>query len=302
MLRCAILSLLVGCCFHPVLGFAGSIVQQRQRGSSAALLHHSHCGVFIKLEASKTNGETENTEEKHAKKESLIFSAIANMSTEPLPSGTSKEDVALFLQQPENRNLLLSSGGSRPVEEMPLSPELESLWKELCQKEYGLENLPSPGDVVLACDSIAKFPGLKMVTTTISGVKYSETKTGYPQYSFFLIGEKQSISGLPPVVYMFNKLTGMNKKGDSLKPSGVAASIVSLQETAGDDDENLVINFDANIKITVEFPAFLLKILPVSKEKAEEQGSASILKSVKPSLDQSLTGVYDAFLDHQKAK
>jgi len=104
------------------------------------------------------------------------------------------------------------------------------------------------------------------------------------------------------VVYMFNKLTGMNKKGDSLKPSGVAASIVSLQETAGDDDENLVINFDANIKITVEFPAFLLKILPVSKEKAEEQGSASILKSVKPSLDQSLTGVYDAFLDHQKSK
>ena len=223
------------------------------------------------------------------KKAALTFHGDVSISSDPLPEGTSREDAIAFLRKSETKNLLLSAGGTRPVAEIPMSDELENLWKECC-KDYGSEYLPETGDCILSCDSISQFPGVKLVTTVFSGVKAAKSENDSPQYTFLLVGEKQSVSGA--LAGIFNRLTGNDKKGDSLTPSGLAKSTVSVVESSGN---KLAFNFEASIEIIVEFPSFLLKILPVSKEKAEAQGSASISKTISEDARKAVAGVYESY-------
>jgi hypothetical protein len=227
--------------------------------------------------------------EQAGKKGTLVFHADIDMLSDPLPEGTSKEEVTTFLRRTESRDMLLSAGGTRPVHEVPMTDELAELWKECC-KDYGSEYLPESEDCILACDATIQFPGVKLVTTTYSGVKRAKSETEESQYTFLMVGEEQSASGL--LTGIFNRLTGNDKKGDSLEPSGRATSVISVVEN---QDKSLAFNFDASIEIKVEFPSFLLKILPVSKEKAEAQGSASISKTISKDIKKAVNGAYEAF-------
>ena len=273
------------------------IILQQPIGTGAT----SHIGRPRRTLPTNLRSTAGDEEEKtSSNKETLVFRGDLNLSSEPLPKSTAKADVASFLLRPEIRNSLLSSGGTRPVEEVPRNPELDELWIKFCNKEYGAQHKPQPGDSILACDTVIKFPGLKMVNRVFNGVKCSvDPDSGIPTYSFFLIGERQSVTGLPPVVFVFNKLTGADKKGDSLEPSGVAKSTLSVKENT---DGNMVFNFVADIQIKIEFPALLLKILPTTKEKAEAQGSKSILKAIYKAVDDSTKSLYDAFIHGQSTK
>lgn len=244
--------------------------------------------TFLLL-SSKSDAVEEKQEKKKGEKEVLIFRAEIDESSDSLPDGTSRTDALAFLRKPESRNMLLSAGGTRPVNQVAMTEELNNLWKECCN-HYGTEYLPEGDDVVLACDSITKFPGLELTTTIYNGVKLAKSEEDSSPHTFLLIGESQSASGLLKDV--FNKLTGNDKKGDSLRPSGLAKSVVSVKE---DDGNNLKFHFDASIEIKVQFAAFLLKILPVSKEKAEKQGSAAINKSITKDAEKTMRGIYEAY-------
>ena len=242
----------------------------------------------------QSTAEADEDTESASKTVSLNFHGDLTAASDPLPKGTTKADVASFLIKCETRNSLLSSAGTRQVEEVSASPELSASWTQCCNQDYGAENMPEPDDCILACDTTIQFPGLKMINRVYNGIKCAiDADSGIPVYSFFLIGEKKTVSGLLPVVFLFNKLTGAAKKGDSLQPTAVAKSICSVKEN---QDGDMVFNFDASIQIKVEFPALLLKLLPASKEKVEEQGSTSVAKTISKEIDGSTKFLYDSFM------
>lgn len=243
----------------------------------------------FQIKASETDDE-----EKGGEKTELVFSASVEKYSDPLPPDTTIADITEYLKNPVNRNALLSSGGSRAVEEIAISPELESLWREACEKEYGREMLPKEGDCILATDSVTKFPGLTMVNKVYNVARFgTKEASGMPNYTFLLVGEELSVSGLPPVVWIFNKLTGSEKKKESLQSNGVCASSITVVK---DTDGQLVFSFIADIKIKINFPAVLLKILPTSKEKAEQTGSTSVRKAVERDVEVGVSGALETFL------
>ena len=268
-----------------------SLPQPRIRPSSGPHLRLQQRGPQIIFQSTT---EADEDTESAPKTESLNFRGDLTISSDPLPKGTTKADVASFMSKIETRNLLLSSAGTRPVEEVSASSELKELWLQCCNEEYGAEHKPEPDDCILACDTIIQFPGLKMINRVYNGVKCAtDADSGIPSYSFFLIGENRTVSGLPPVVFLFNKLTGAAKKGDSLKPTAVAKSTCSVKEN---QDGDMFFNFDASIHIKVKFPALLLKLLPASKEKVEDQGSASLAKTIRKEIDGSTKSLYSSFM------
>jgi len=178
-----------------------------------------------------------------------------------------------------------------------------------------------------------RFPGLKVVTTVCSGVKLTTKQTRredkdnssnnnnineWPEYEFIMIGERRSVQGPKPLVWIYNQLTGGggNKKnsdnqkakgnGDtddmrdaSFNPSSTSArSLVSVVKQGDDDDGDAAyaFTFDLEMQIRLEFPKALVRILPTSKERMEEQGSAAVLSSVKGDVVAAIAAAREAFV------
>jgi hypothetical protein len=62
-----------------------------------------------------------------------------------------------------------------------------------------------------------------------------------------------------------------------------------------EDESSVVFAIDSSLDIAVKFPSLLLKILPVSKEKAEEQGSASVAKTLMNDTGAALQRISDSY-------
>lgn len=64
------------------------------------------------------------------------------------------------------------------------------------------------------------------------------------------------------------------------------------------DDQMITFTSSSYLEVDVSFPKVLLRILPVSKEKAEEQGSQSILKTIEKDSGPALESFKDAYLEY----
>jgi hypothetical protein len=233
--------------------------------------------------------------QQHAAKETLVF--IGDFSHESDPIACSKEQVVNFLQQPETMLMLLGAGGKREVVVYPsLSAEMNQLWIDACVKfdAYGNDNLPSPSDTAITCDSIIQFPGLRLVITVLNGVKIKLDSNGIPKYVFVLIGEKKIASGATPIVWLYNRLTGAVKEdNDTYNLSDAnAKSTVSVATENG----SFSFKFDLQLRIKVEFPKTLLRILPASKDSMEEQGSSAVRRAVSQDVIDSINSTVETFL------
>ena len=59
----------------------------------------------------------------------------------------------------------------------------------------------------------------------------------------------------------------------------------------------IVFSIEASLEVIVKFPSLLLKVMPVSKKKAEEQGSASVLKAIGKDIEAVLPKVRSYYLE-----
>lgn len=231
--------------------------------------------------------------------EKLVFKGDYTCSTDPLPGGVSQADVSAFLEQSATRDIFLSAGGTRTLQELELTPQFKGFWQEAC-RHFGSDALPTDDDVVFAVDTVVSFPGLLLlVTTAVSGVKKIQGENGLEGYELMLVAQKQTAQGAPPVVWIFNKLTGINKRDEALwyPPSQAKArSTIGITELSGG---SVAISFKLELQVTVEFPAVLVKILPSSKEKTEEQGTASILKTVSKDIDKAMEVAFEKFVENK---
>lgn len=226
-------------------------------------------------------------------KSRLIFNANFNETSDKLPYDSS-QDVYDFCITKECRNHVLSSGGKSVIREIEVDDTLKKLWEEAAETWSGIETSPQleNGDCIIASETSINFPTLKLLNTVYSGVKLVNDINGKPYYTIVSVADKRTPVGGAPVVWLFNKLTGSsNTTTEYSPPGGRAKSYITVEEL----NDGYVIQFQAKVEIIVEFPSFLVKLLPASKEKLEEEGSASIYKSIDKDIKFAIYSIVDQF-------
>lgn len=224
-------------------------------------------------------------------KSTLTFNADCSLVSDAVPKDR-KDDFIEYCRQDYFLTTLISSGGEREVHDVPRHEDLMSYWEEQCE-EWCPEMRPQEDDTLVSTDTKIQFPGLTLTTTSCSAVKRGIDGSGLPEYKLLLIGEKQTVKGLAPVVWVFNKLTANDKKQkDKMHPTnGRVKTVISIAE----EDDSYALSYDVKFQINIVFPKLLLKILPTTKEKAEAQGSATCLKTVSKEFDKAVEYTLEAF-------
>jgi hypothetical protein len=221
----------------------------------------------------------------------LTFAGKLCLSTKPLPSST-PEKILRFLQTPEHRNMLMTSGGERPVEELELTPTLLSEWKTACDT-VGAKH-PNSDDVIVSIITPGiHFPGLKITSRAKIGTKFILESEPYKSYYEFTgVADETTAEGLKPVVWIYNTLTGAGKKDEKLRRSFNSLSRFSCEKTG---DDTVVFKTDVFLSVGIEFPAILLKILPTNKEKAEKTGGQAIVKALEKDVAKALSKIEEKY-------
>jgi hypothetical protein len=262
-----------------------------------ALYATTACSAFVPLKLGVSAVQS-RTRVEAGSSETLIFNADHVFVSEPFPA-SEKSEVASFFKKPEMRDLLLSAGGKRSAYTVPSHPDLDKLWSQACKDYYGEESLPRVGDVAISVETEIQFPGLKLVTTVLNGARLLENEeTGLPEYEFVLIGDRKRSVGNPLVAWIFNQLTGSSNEAiEGFNPSETKAkSRVSIVENGSND---FSFKFDMEFETKISFSRVLLKILPASKEKMEEQGGAAMQKTVSGEVFEAVNALREQFLSSQ---
>ena len=242
----------------------------------------------------------------------LVFRGDYSTQSDPLPPDTTLDDVSRFLAGEKNRDIFLSAGGTRSTRKLELTHTFEKYWHDACT-HFSSSALPHNGDndTIIAVDTQVKFPGVTLVTATVSGIKerWSEPATQHPKqqqrrlegYEILLIAERSKVRGVPAVVWLFNKLTGYDKREKEAYYPPKQTKARSIIGSKVLTDGSLALTFELDLQVTIEFPALFLKILPASIEKMEAQGSRSILQSVGPDIEKAMKVAYDSFIEQHQS-
>jgi hypothetical protein len=213
------------------------------------------------------------------------------LSTKPLPSCAPEKNLQ-FLQTPEIRNMLVTSGGERTVEELELTPKLLSEWKTACDTVGS--KYPDSDDVILSITTPGiAFPGLTITSRSKIGAKFILEKEPYKSYYEFTgVADETTVEGLKPAVWIYNMLTGAGKKDEKSRTSISSLSRFSCEKTV---DDTVLFKTDVFLSVGIKFPAILLRIIPTSKEKAEESGGQAIVKAIEKDVVKALSGIEEAY-------
>jgi hypothetical protein len=158
------------------------------------------------------------------------------------------------------------------------------------------------------------FPGLTVKNIATVGTKYVEATP--PRHEFVLLSSESKASGLPPVVWLYNKLTGNADAGGETTSRQIMSGPTSV--TSSDDgsssssstnikslstvsyqrkDDRVVFTTNASLSIGMKFPKLLMKALG-DKRKAEEVGANSIRKTLVKDVAQSMQAFEKAYLSY----
>jgi len=189
------------------------------------------------------------------RKDALNFNVNVAYASEPLKN-VAKGDVVQFFKEKTVRDLLVSVGGTRHVEELSLKPEWVKLWKDSCDYFHSKNYPDITGNVcALTCAFEVQFPGLKLVTTVLSGMKEIEGD-GWPVYEMHALMDKQEAYGPEPVVWLFNQMTGNagEREGKFHPANAKGRSVLSILEKNG----GYAFSWDVKLDIEMKFPVNLL--------------------------------------------
>lgn len=242
-----------------------------------------------------------------------------------LSPATLQNQVANFLFQDENRDSILAGVGSKNPVQVLHQPDIElyRLWQVETSRQPHLAT-PSIGDAILKVTTTGiHFPGLTLKTVATVGCKEVQAPN-HAALEITLIQDELQAEGPEPLVWVFQQLTGTGPKNNDNKSNGIfppipfsllrgnnprgdtrsnqgnnqerlthSTNIITAEcSTIKDDDgkevSSVIFRSVAKLSINVSFPSFLLRILPVSKQMAESQGSDAIHRVVTRDIGPSL--------------
>jgi hypothetical protein len=234
-----------------------------------------------------------STEEDEPSKGSVTLNLKGETSVKTKPlQPSAPEKLFEFLRLDEHRNLLVTAGGTRPKEVVEPTPELLEQWKKAC--DVVGSSYPSGNDEILKVKTGGvSFPGLTVTSIANIGSKFLvDPESAKPFYEFTLVGDEQIVTGLAPIVWIFNQLTGAGKKDGKEGTSTSSLSRVTYEQS---DDDKIVFKIDSSLRVDVKFPAILLKILPTSKEQTEATGGSSLVKALEKDVVKSMSALESAY-------
>lgn len=169
----------------------------------------------------------------------------------------------------------------------PIDPSLMDQWK-MATKSVNATPPDDRGFICKVQTSGLNFSGLQVKTvanigTQLLQLQHDDTDTNDTfQLEFTYIDDEQIVQGPKILVSIFNVLTGKKDSDDEAKKNkGQGQRVQSLSRLSTTvSNDTVVFHLDTCLDISIQFPTVLLKILPVSKEKAEEQGSEAIMKTL----------------------
>ena len=226
----------------------------------------------------------------------LKFVGEATTTTDPVPMPPSGISLADFFAIDSHRDLLMKGTGNL-VEPMKSNDELMERWAVEAKKVGAVP--PQKGDTLLqVTTSGIQFPGLKILSVATIGAKLiADEDGGYPVHEFTLVKDTIKAEGPRPIRFIFNKLTAM--RDEEAKEQTTHSLTRTTAKSAGGD--KLVFLSSSYLEVDVTFPRVLLRILPVSKEKAEEQGSQSILKTIEKDSGPALDNFKKAYMKYVRS-
>ena len=182
---------------------------------------------------------------------------------------------------------------------------------EQCKNVGGDDPSPESGDVVCRVNTGGmNFAGLSVQSDAMIGTKLilpaeATPSPSSPEYQLVFIKDRKNVTGPRLLVWIFNKLTGDgNENEDENEGEDREQAVTSLARfyakiSSDDDDESksVVFTIETSLDIAVKFPSLLLKILPVSKEKAEMEGSASVVKTLVKDTNASLQRIVESYVE-----
>lgn len=130
------------------------------------------------------------------------------------------------------------------------------------------------------------------MTVATIGLNIFRCKKGLPNYQFVLVKDSTYAEGNRIFVWFFIKVTGKDKNKEN-EASTQSLNIIRTI-TAGD---RIAFEANASLKIEVEFPSLLVKVLPGGIVKAEETGGSSLQRVLEADLPFALESFRQEYLD-----
>mmetsp|Transcript_9911 Transcript_9911/g.12600 ORF Transcript_9911/g.12600 Transcript_9911/m.12600 type:complete len:280 (-) Transcript_9911:187-1026(-) len=207
---------------------------------------------------------------------SLQFVGSFTHQSEPAPLPDNGKDINDFFNQKEKRRVLLEGSGEHlvtPIEKP--TPEIRQRWKKEA-KIMGSTPPSSDDNMYLVTIKGVNFPGIKMNTIATIGTKVM-LNSDFPEYQATMAMSDTKPEGLRPLVWVVNKLTGAST--EMLYEDQTTHSFTRVRAEVNNGE--VIFKAESNLVVDLKFPSFLLKILPASKEKVEEQGSEALQKALE---------------------
>ena len=201
-----------------------------------------------------------------------------------------------FFRDSKHSACLISAGNTRESHTVAVSDELLQKWKSRALALGAKE--PEATDTIISVRTGGiRFAGVTVESTSLIGSKLllPTAANAFPSYEFVLIQDQREATGLRPIVWVYNQLTGVGDKERDKYTTPMSLSRVTPCLTP--DGESVTFQIDSFLEIRINFPAILLKILPVSKEKAEAQGAEAVTKALKKDIDVSIEKFRDIYAD-----
>ena len=257
-------------------------------------------GAFLRSrtktsKSSAVGAEKTLTVDEDTDKACLVLRADYVGVSDPAPV-TSHAAMIDFFRDSRHTSCLISAGNTRESHAVPTTDELLQKWKRRAASLGASEPVASDIIISVAVSGI-NFPGVKVESISIIGSKLllPTEATAFPSYEFILIRDERKATGLPPIVWVYNQLTGAGKEEREKDTAPMSLSRVTVCRST--DGESVTFKIKSFLEIRVNFPAVLLKILPVKKGKAEAQGGEAVTKVLKKDIDISVAKFRDMYVD-----
>jgi len=240
---------------------------------------------------------TSSTDAEMAEKKGMTllrFVGEATTTADPVPMPPPGKSLSDFFAVDSHRDLLMKGTGN-VVEPMEANEELMERWAAEAKRVGAVP--PQKGDSLLqVTTSGIQFPGLKILSVATIGAKLIvDGDGGYPVHEFTLVRDTIKAEGPRPIRFIFNKLTATR---DEEAKEQTTHSLTRTTAGPADSGDTCMFTSSSYLEVDVSFPKVLLRILPVSKEKAEQQGSQSILKTIEKDSGPALESFKSAYLKH----
>lgn len=234
-----------------------------------------------------------------------------------------------FFKSKEHRDFLLIGSGNMKVMKKESSPRnicttrLNALWEKEASF-FTKSGIEESNEDVERVDLLIETSFLVFVlnASAILGVKltkdgeceevFTDGKVHSPEFQFLLLTENFAADGPPPLVWIFDQLTGRYREKSSLVDKTNDSHIIHtfLRVWASDSKsiqgdiraDRIVFKACCRAEVEINFPPVLLQILPVAKEIIEKEGNVALKRSMERDIVPGVNKFRDAYILWERKK